>query len=180
MYYLMHYVWRHGQLGQINNFTSKIRGKWKQSAHLIRHYSCSWTKRPAIQEVNRRNTKRISKNALPHCTRDPRIVGSEAPPQCWRWISTHRLKNCHPISQRTKVFRSLHSAHQGKVGMKARTNESFYCPGMNVSIRNKRAGCICCTKIAPSPRKEPIILTPSPDWPFQQIVMDLFHVENHG
>ena len=85
-----------------------------------------------------------------------------------------------PTSQRANVLRSLHSAHQGEVGMKARANESVYWPGMNASICNARASCMFCTKIAPSQTKEPINLTQFPDWPFQQIVMDLFYVGNHG
>ena len=51
---------------------------------------------------------------------------------------------------------------------------------MNASIRYTRASCMFCTKIAPYQTKEPINLTQSPDWPFQQIVMDLFYVGNHG
>ena len=80
-----------------------------------------------------------------------------------------------PTSQRTKILRSLHSAHQGEVGMKARANESVYWPGMNASIRTTRANCTECSRIAPSQPREPITLTVSPDWPFQQIVLDLFH-----
>ena len=64
--------------------------------------------------------------------------------------------------------------------MKARDNESVYWPGMNASIHNTRASCMFRTKIAPSQKKEPINLTQSPDWPFQQILMDLFYVGNHG
>ena len=48
-----------------------------------------------------------------------------------------------PTYQRANVLRSLHSAHQGEVGMKARANESVYWPGMNASICNTRASCIC-------------------------------------
>ena len=81
-----------------------------------------------------------------------------------------------PTSQRTKILRSLHSAHQGEVSMKARANESVFWPGMNASIRTTRANCTGCSKIAPSQSREPITLTVSPDWPFQQIVLDLFHV----
>ena len=84
-----------------------------------------------------------------------------------------------PTSQRAKVLRRLHSAHQGEVGMKACANESVYCPRMNASIRNTRAGCTYCSRIAPSQPNEPIKFTPSPDGPFQQIVMDLFLVGNH-
>ena len=84
-----------------------------------------------------------------------------------------------PTSQCAKALWSLHSAHQGEVGMKARANESVYWPGMNASIRNTRACCTYCSMIAPSQPKEPIKFTPSPDWPFQQIIMDLLLVENY-
>ena len=85
-----------------------------------------------------------------------------------------------PTSRRANVLRSLHSAHQDEVGMKVCANESVYWPGMNTSICSTRASCMFCTKIAPSQTKEPINLTQSHDWPFQQIVMDLFYVRNHG
>ena len=49
---------------------------------------------------------------------------------------------------------------------------------MNVSIRTTRTICTECSKIVPSQPREPITLTPSSDWLFQQIVMDLFHVGN--
>ena len=64
--------------------------------------------------------------------------------------------------------------------MKACTNESVYWLGMNASVCNTWPSSISCTKIAPCQTKEPINLTKSPDWPFQQIVMDLFYVGNHG
>ena len=84
-----------------------------------------------------------------------------------------------PTSLQKRVLRCLHSAHQGVVGMKARANETVYWPGMDASIRNHRASCVACTKVAPSLPREPILLSPSPEWPFQQIVMDLFYVGHH-
>ena len=50
---------------------------------------------------------------------------------------------------------------------------------MPQSVTPEQVACFC-TKTAPSQTKEPINLTQSPDWPFQQIVMDLFYVGNHG
>ena len=62
--------------------------------------------------------------------------------------------------------------------MKTRANESVYWPGMNVSIRNYKDNCITCSRNAPSLPHEPIQMTPTPEWPFQQIVMDLFYVRS--
>ena len=60
--------------------------------------------------------------------------------------------------------------------MKTRANESVYWPEMNASFRNYRNNCITCSRNAPSLPHEPIQMTPTPEWPFQQIVMDLFNV----
>ena len=53
---------------------------------------------------------------------------------------------------------------------------TVYWPGMNASIRNFRVNCPIYATIAPSQSWEPIVMTPAPEWPFQQIVMDIFHV----
>ena len=84
-----------------------------------------------------------------------------------------------PLSHRKRVLRCLHSAHQGVIGMKARANVSVYWPGMDASIRNFHASCRTCSTIAPSLPREPIVMTPSPDYPFQRIVMDVCEVQSH-
>ena len=63
-------------------------------------------------------------------------------------------------------------------GMKAHVNDTVYWPGMNASIRNFRANCPTRATIAPSQPQEPIMMTPAPEWPFQQIKMDIFHVSH--
>ena len=82
-----------------------------------------------------------------------------------------------PLSHRKRVLRCLHAAHQGVVGMKARANISVYWPGMDAAIRNYHASCCVCMTIAPSLPQETIVLTPSPQWPFQKICMDMFDVD---
>ena len=47
---------------------------------------------------------------------------------------------------------------------------------MNASIHNYRNNCITCLRNVPSLPYEPIQMIPTPEWPFQQIVMDLFYV----
>ena len=117
----------------------------------------------------------------------PRTRSLTAPEVREYWEAKHRLSVDNdlalldqriiiPTSQRTKILHSLHSAHQGEVGMKARANESVFWPGINASIRTTRANCTECSKIAASQPREPITLTVSPEWLFQQIVLDLLHV----
>ena len=75
-------------------------------------------------------------------------------------------------SLRRKILHCLHSVHQGVDSMKAHTNNT----GMNTSIHNFRVNYSICATIAPSQSWEPFTMTPSPEWPFQQKVMDIFHV----
>ena len=82
-----------------------------------------------------------------------------------------------PLSHRKRVLRCLHAAHQGVVGMKARANIYVYWPRMDAAIRNYHASCCVCTTIAPSLPQETIVLTSSPQWPFQKICMDMFNVD---
>ena len=118
----------------------------------------------------------------------PRTHNLTAPKVCEYWEVKHHLSTDNglvlldqrifiPKTQWRKVLHCLHSAHQGVIGMKARANESVYWPGMDASIRNIRANCMVCTNIAPSQPREP--MTRFPDQPFQQIVMDLFHIGDH-
>ena len=79
-----------------------------------------------------------------------------------------------PKMQRRKLLHCLHSAHQGVVSMKVHANELVYSPGRHASNCSIRANCTVCSNIA----WKPIILIWS-DWPFQQIVMDLFYIEDH-
>ena len=78
-----------------------------------------------------------------------------------------------PKFPRRKILHCLHATHQGVNGMKVRANDTVYWPGMNASTCYFRANC---ATIAPSQPREAIIMTPAPEWPFQQIVMDIFHV----
>ena len=77
-----------------------------------------------------------------------------------------------PVSLRKRVLRCLHSAHQGVAGMKSRANETVYWPGMDASLRNHRESCETCNRVAPSLPREPLVLSKSPEWPFQHIAAD--------
>ena len=62
--------------------------------------------------------------------------------------------------------------------MLARARKSWYWPGMDKDILAHSESCATCRKMAPSKTKEPIDMTPPPDYPFQQAVADLFEI--HG
>ena len=85
-----------------------------------------------------------------------------------------------PSSLRKSVLEALHSANQGVTGMRRRANSTVYWPGMHSAISNHRIHCATCEANAPSQSAEPLILSPAPKWPFQQVCADYFFIESHG
>ena len=83
-----------------------------------------------------------------------------------------------PPSVRTRVLRTLHSAHQGVTGMVLRAELSVFWPGMTRDIRDVRSGCTTCHTIAPSQANMPPIQPITPAYPFQHICADYFTL--HG
>ena len=84
-----------------------------------------------------------------------------------------------PSKLRKYILEHLHSAHQGINSMKKRANDCVYWPGISNAISNTRNNCHPCNLHAPSQSAEPLILSPSPEWPFQQICMDYFTIDFH-
>ena len=84
-----------------------------------------------------------------------------------------------PTNYRSIILKLLHSAHQGVSSMKRRANECVYWPYLNNDLRNIRLNCQYCNEIAPKHTKEPLILTPDPEFPFQQVAADYFSVKGH-
>ena len=84
-----------------------------------------------------------------------------------------------PSLLQKQVLHILHSAHQGVASMTARANTTVYWPGINNAIRNIRYSCKTCNEIAPLPPKEPLTLSLPPEWPFQKVCSDFFHLSGH-
>jgi len=84
-----------------------------------------------------------------------------------------------PQACRSRILKSLHSAHQGTTKMMARAQQTVYWPRLGLEIRNTRYNCQKCNERAPSQPSEPLQLTPSPIYPFQSICMDFFQLGHH-
>ena len=84
-----------------------------------------------------------------------------------------------PQSLRRSVIHNMHAAHQGCTGMTSRARKCIYWPALERDILNFRASCQRCNFIAPSQRKEPLVISPAPAWPFQQICLDYFELRGH-
>ena len=85
-----------------------------------------------------------------------------------------------PRSFRKQILTNLHAANQGISSMKARANQTVYWPGMDAQMRSFKDACTDCLENSPSQQAEPIILTPSPEWPFQQICLDYFELKGYA
>ena len=84
-----------------------------------------------------------------------------------------------PETLRQQVAAHLHAGHQGVDSMLRRARQAVYWPGIEGDLHHHRSGCDTCNTHAPSQPPEPLLLTPPPDYPFQQTVVDLFQLEGH-
>ncbi len=84
-----------------------------------------------------------------------------------------------PKSCRKSVLKLLHAAHQGVSSMKRRANQNVYWPRINNDLKNIRENCAFCDSVAPQHTKEKLILTPDPEFPFQEVAGDFFFVKGH-
>ena len=84
-----------------------------------------------------------------------------------------------PQALRQQVLKSLHSAHQGVEGMRARATECVYWPGINASIAQVRENCRYCDSIAPSQPRQPLQPLPPSTYPFQYVCADFFELRRN-
>ncbi|KAG0711519.1 hypothetical protein GWK47_020455 [Chionoecetes opilio] len=64
--------------------------------------------------------------------------------------------------------------------MLRRARQSVYWPGMEGDLQHHRNLCQDCEKHTPSLPPEPLVITPPPDYPFQQVVADMFQLEGNS
>lgn len=84
-----------------------------------------------------------------------------------------------PSSLRHRVASSLHAGHQGLDSMLRRARHSVYWPGMEGDLQHHRNLCQDCEKHSPSQPQEALVITAPPDYPFQQVVADMFQLEGN-
>lgn len=85
-----------------------------------------------------------------------------------------------PERLRPQVLDGLHAANQGVTGMLANARDRFFWPGLDAAIQQLRLQCRRCNETAPSQPAEPLIITPPPEYPFQQVVSDFCNLEGHN
>ncbi|XP_064111230.1 uncharacterized protein K02A2.6-like [Macrobrachium nipponense] len=84
-----------------------------------------------------------------------------------------------PKDLRCQVAANLHAGHQGLDSMLRRARQSVYWPVIEGDLQHRRAQCTSCDEHAPSLPPEEMILTPPAEYPFQQVVADMFQTEGN-
>ena len=80
-----------------------------------------------------------------------------------------------PPSLQDETLEKIHEGHQGIERCRMRANSCNWWPGMSQSIVRKVQNCQICAKDY-VPRREPLIVTPLPEYPWQMIGTDLFEI----
>ena len=94
-------------------------------------------------------------------------------------FESNNLRLLIPRSLRGQVIENLHSANQGSSSMLARARQTIYWPGMDRDINQHCEKCLQCRKNSPSKQKEPLIPSDIPEYPFQQVVSDIFELNDN-
>src|SRR5258705_9116831 len=79
-----------------------------------------------------------------------------------------------PAPLRREILNRLHEGHQGITKCRRRAAESVWWPGLSREIEDSVTTCLECIQER-SPRAEPMLGTPLPERPWQEIAMDIFH-----
>ena len=85
----------------------------------------------------------------------------------------------HPAIQlplRKDALTRIHEGHQGVEKCRWRTRQSVWWPGVVNQMQQFVENCRVCAREA-RPRKEPLMPTPLPDYPWQMVGTDLFELD---
>ena len=81
-----------------------------------------------------------------------------------------------PKSLQKQTLGKIHSGHQGVQRCRLRANTSVWWPGLSHELENMVKQCHSCARDH-NPRKEPMIPPELPQYPWQKIGTDLFHLK---
>ena len=80
-----------------------------------------------------------------------------------------------PDSLRRETLRKIHDGHQGIQRCRLRAKISVWWPGISSEIESMIQQCHTCAQHL-TPRKEPMIASELPQYPWQKVGVDLFHL----
>ena len=88
----------------------------------------------------------------------------------------HGTRIVIPASLREETMDKIHTGHQGIERCRLRVRNSVWWPRVTQEMTEKIQHCPVCAKEA-VPRKEPLMVSPLPDYPWQVIGTDLFELK---
>ena len=91
----------------------------------------------------------------------------------------NEMRTLIPKKLRQLMIRNLHAAHQGATSILSRARQVMYWPGMDREVNIHSETCSDCREAAPSKVKEPLIPAEIPEYPFQNVVADLFEINGY-
>lgn len=84
-----------------------------------------------------------------------------------------------PKSLQHKVLNRLHEGHMGIQSSLRRARESFYWYMMSKDIEEMIKKCKVCQSTQPRKQKEPVLMKPIPEYPWQRVGSDLFQFNDN-
>lgn len=78
-----------------------------------------------------------------------------------------------PHSMQKEVLQKIHEGHLGINKCRERVNQTVWWPQISKDIKDHVGRCRFCLEKQPSQRKEPLISSDLPQWPFQRIAVDI-------
>ena len=81
-----------------------------------------------------------------------------------------------PQALQQETMQKLHTGHQGVERCRTRARASVWWPGLMTDIQRMVEHCKECAKVS-CQRKEPLMPTPLPDFPWQMVASDLFEIK---
>ena len=81
-----------------------------------------------------------------------------------------------PTSMRQETLEKIHHGHQGIQRCRLRVASSVWWPGITSAIEQFVQSCPICQKLT-IPPKEPLLTTPLPSHPWEQVAADLFELK---
>ena len=87
---------------------------------------------------------------------------------------------CIPTSLQRRVVRLAHEGHQGETRTKQILRSSVWFPEMDKLVEDVVKSCMPCQVSVPTKSRTPLIVTPLPDQPWQNLSADFYSVSNEA
>ena len=116
---------------------------------------------------------------------DKHLIRTELKPywKCRGQLTTHNnlllygIRIVIPFSMQQEILQKLHEGHQGIQRCRLRAKISVWWPGISKQINDLIERCSVCVRES-SPRRELLIPSKLPDYPWQKIGTDLFYMKS--